>query len=288
MDNYGFSAFSLFNNLEKNNKNEDVIIFNAGFYQARFSAFSCQRPERNYLMIYQHIGNSLAVFNGEKYYLSPGNIFIYPPKSNIDIKYFDDNINERYYIFFNGKKISEILSNLSINHVFLKVGLCQEFINATNSLISELRKPNYGNKTIKDITLLNLFLAISNLHEKNKEVTNLKDSVIAPALSYMHNHLGGKALSLNEYAKMCSISKSTFTKYFKISTNQTPTYYFTNLKISAIKQQLIETNKNISELSYEFGFDDPLYLSRIFKSYTGSSPANFRKLFKNNVFSSND
>lgn len=104
MDNYGFSAFSLFKNLEKNNKNEDVIIFNAGFYQARFSAFSCQRPERNYLMIYQHIGNSLAVFNGEKYYLSPGNIFIYPPKSNIDIKYFDDNINERYYIFFNGKK----------------------------------------------------------------------------------------------------------------------------------------------------------------------------------------
>lgn len=280
MNNFGFSAFSDFKDLEKNCENCEIVIYNAGFYLAKKSSSVVKCHERNYLMIYQHIGSSTVTLKETVYHLTAGSVFIYPPHSFLDIEYGNDAVNERYYIFFNGTIIDSLLNDLSINKPHLKIGLCNEFIDATNFLITELRKPHYGNKTLKAITLLNLFAVISKTYTKHDDIISSSYDVIAPALIFMHDNIKSKILSPDEYANICLVSRTTFAKHFKIHTQQTPTQYFTNLKISNIKLILIETNKTVSEVSYEFGFDDPLYFSRIFKSYTGFSPLTFRKLFK--------
>ncbi|MDD7257505.1 MAG: helix-turn-helix transcriptional regulator, partial [Prevotellaceae bacterium] len=48
--------------------------------------------------------------------------------------------------------------------------------------------------------------------------------------------------------------------------------------IEEAKNQLLNTNKNINELAYGLGFENPPYFSRLFKNKTGMTPAEFRKV----------
>lgn len=48
--------------------------------------------------------------------------------------------------------------------------------------------------------------------------------------------------------------------------------------IEEAKNQLLSTDKSISELAYALGFEYPSYFSRLFKTKTGMTPAEFRRV----------
>jgi len=54
---------------------------------------------------------------------------------------------------------------------------------------------------------------------------------------------------------------------------------FTNKKLTEGKKQIAFTDKNIQEISYDIGYEDPAYFNRVFKKETGQSPAEFRNNF---------
>lgn len=277
MINYTVGSFSAFSALEKNCDSEEIVIFNAGFHHAQNEMHSYRRFERNYMILYQHLGNSYVRLNDKKVRLSPGSLYIFPPAVIHDIYYFNDNANERYYIFFNGTRVENVFKGLQLDTGFYEVGSFQEFVGTTKILIEELQKQNYGNRFFKNIIFLNLLALI---HQKTQQGQSSNAfSILEPALSHMKSNIKEKILPTAEYAKMCFVSKSTFTKFFKQHTKLTPTQYFTNLKLSYIQSQLLESNKKINELADELHFEDPLYLSRVFKKYTGLSPSEFRKKF---------
>lgn len=45
------------------------------------------------------------------------------------------------------------------------------------------------------------------------------------------------------------------------------------------KREIVFTNKNIQEISYEMGFKDTAYFNRVFKNTTGNTPTQFRENF---------
>ena len=44
------------------------------------------------------------------------------------------------------------------------------------------------------------------------------------------------------------------------------------------KRQLAFSNRNVKEICYELGFEDPAYFSRFFRNHTGTSPHEFREI----------
>ena len=54
--------------------------------------------------------------------------------------------------------------------------------------------------------------------------------------------------------------------------------YIRELKISEAKKLLITTEKSVSSVACEVGYDDDNYFIRIFKKMTGFTPSKFRKL----------
>lgn len=48
--------------------------------------------------------------------------------------------------------------------------------------------------------------------------------------------------------------------------------------IEEAKSRLISTNKTVSEIAYELGFDYPQYFNKLFKQKTGKNPVNFRNM----------
>lgn len=83
-------------------------------------------------------------------------------------------------------------------------------------------------------------------------------------------------LSVNELAKLCNMSPSSFKRAFRILFNDSPNNYINTKKINKAKELLQVSELNISDIAYETGFNDPQYFTRLFKKRIGLSPSEFR------------
>lgn len=254
---------------------EDIAVCNCGFFIGERAPYTHKRKEVHGMVLYIHEGVATVTINNEKHVLNAGSVIIFPPNSYHNIFYHDNDINARYYIYFNGTKVKEILEDLKITETVYKVGNFLEFIDTYKLMIKDFKKNGFTNMTYKKILFLNLFARIhAKYYYPNLKSANNK---ISTAINHMHDNFMYKILSIDEYATMCNMSKVTFVKYFKLYKNTTPTKYFNALKISNAQLQLLNTDKTISEIAYDLNFDDPLYFSKMFRKITGESPSDFRK-----------
>ncbi len=107
----------------------------------------------------------------------------------------------------------------------------------------------------------------------------VNESRLDEILSRMNN-VRKKELDLDEYAKMCHLSKSQFIRAFKEYTGKTPIRYKNNILIEKAKERLTHTDMSISEISSYLGFENIYYFSTMFKKAIGISPAEYRKQYK--------
>lgn len=75
--------------------------------------------------------------------------------------------------------------------------------------------------------------------------------------------------------KVC-LSPNYFGDLIKKETGKTASEHIQTAVISKVKEQLVETDKTISEIAYDLGFNYPHHLSRSFKKLTGLTPGEFR------------
>ncbi len=88
-------------------------------------------------------------------------------------------------------------------------------------------------------------------------------------------------ISLEEAAKMLNMTTTSFCRYFKPRANKTFTRFVNEIRIGHARKLLLEDNFNISQISYECGFNALSNFNRQFKAITDMSPHEYRKLFLN-------
>lgn len=88
-------------------------------------------------------------------------------------------------------------------------------------------------------------------------------------------------VTVEELAKLLSLSLSSFKREFKTTYNDSPTNYINKRRLEKAKQLLLQSNNNINEIAYEIGFNDPLYFTRLFKKKIGIPPTQYRLEFSN-------
>lgn len=88
----------------------------------------------------------------------------------------------------------------------------------------------------------------------------------------------GEDLQVNNIASTLHLNRSYLSALFKQETGVSIKQYLTSYRIEAAKNKLLKTNGSITEISYQCGFKDPLYFSRMFKERVGLSPSEFRQL----------
>ena len=65
--------------------------------------------------------------------------------------------------------------------------------------------------------------------------------------------------------------------FLKSTTGNTAIEHIHNYIIERAKIDLISSNKSISEIAFELGFEYPHYFSRLFKRKTGMTPSKYQK-----------
>ena len=130
--------------------------------------------------------------------------------------------------------------------------------------------------------LLNILLALSQKTIEdtlnNDKITDIPSipNKLRKAMGYISKNFS-KNISLEELANYCAISKSQLIRYFKQYFDKTPLDYITDYRIARAKELIFNCPQlTLKEISYELGFDNQHYFSRVFKKQTSETPTHYR------------
>lgn len=84
-------------------------------------------------------------------------------------------------------------------------------------------------------------------------------------------------LSLADYAKMLNLSLSSFKRHFTSVYKSTPGQWLQEQKLNHAYKLLVITDKPITDISFESGFENSTHFSHLFKKRFGLSPLKYRK-----------
>ena len=86
-------------------------------------------------------------------------------------------------------------------------------------------------------------------------------------------------ISVEELSKIANMSVSGFSHQFKKVFGLSPIQYLIRLKIGLGQKLLITTDKSVTEISMDLGYDNVSHFNNQFKNFVGTSPGNYRKLW---------
>lgn len=119
------------------------------------------------------------------------------------------------------------------------------------------------------------------LLDKEPDVARLslvEQKRINPVLAYLVENFR-KQVTLNEAAALTNMTTNAFCKYFKKMTRKTFMEMVIQYRLNYATQQLIETDKPVSDIAFNSGFTDVSHFYKVFKSKMGLSPLGYRKKF---------
>ena len=134
------------------------------------------------------------------------------------------------------------------------------------SILNELSKGEYK-------ILASSSFAHSSRNQESRRVTKVKQ--------YINDHYA-EDLRLDNMAELVGMSPSAFSRFFKMRTGKSLSDYILDIRLGFAARMLVDSTKNISEICYESGFNNLSNFNRIFKSKRGSTPRDFRALYKKN------
>ncbi len=118
---------------------------------------------------------------------------------------------------------------------------------------------------------------VQNVVQFISKIRKTRSSMIVEKAKDIINSRYASQIGYKDVAKELFISSSYFLSLFKQETNSTFVEYLTRIRIERSKELLQNTNKNITEISYEVGFGNPNYFSSTFKKVSGVSAKEFRR-----------
>lgn len=130
---------------------------------------------------------------------------------------------------------------------------------------------------IKELVLL--LIQLRNVESVLELISGLYNPKTVHIKKVIELHLFSD-LKLDQLAKLCNLSLTSFKRKFKSIYGDSPTHYINRRRLEKAKKLLKDSDLNISEIAYMTGFQDPLYFSRLFKNKMGVTPSHFRKGFK--------
>lgn len=196
--------------------------------------------------------------------------------------------SERYVVCFrkgNLKWLNELLGEEFVKQS-LKSGVIsipEKRRDYVESLINKMIFENDGQDILSPgfiktgLAELILFIIRCQRYEQNiiKEI-DVDNQLMQEIATYIYENYD-KKLSLDDMSNKFHISRSYLSKKFKAVTGFGFKEYIVNVRIKNACRLLLETNKSITDIAFECGFNDSNYFGDAFRHVKGVSPNKYRK-----------
>lgn len=89
-----------------------------------------------------------------------------------------------------------------------------------------------------------------------------------------------EGISLEDASSVLNMAPSSFCRFFKKKTGLTFMEYVKNVRVGIASKLLAETDKQITEICYESGYNNLANFNHYFKASMGQTPSEYRKNFR--------
>jgi AraC-like DNA-binding protein len=173
--------------------------------------------------------------------------------------------------------------------VRIKNMVCNRCIKVVREIFEELNYPFWHIELGKvklsypieiDVEELSTLLNEEGFELIDDATSQLINRIKTSVINHVHHHSSGEAFhNLTDYLeKEIGKSYSSLSVLFSKNEGRTIEKFTIQQRIERVKELLIYGEKTISEIAYELGYSSAQYLSNQFKSETGLTPTQFRKL----------
>ena len=191
---------------------------------------------------------------------------------------FDLSICGGYKTTVAGEIIRKIISgDVELPH------LCREAEEDAKSLISAARSKENLYELNASALATSLIYTLCRFYEKEKTSSDSKrtakrNAVMALLVDKIEREYTHK-ITLHDLSDIAQINEKYLCRFFKEFTGQTPIDYINRLRIDRACFEMSVNKLNVTEASYECGFNEISYFTKIFKKYKGLTPGEYRKRY---------
>ncbi|MCZ2458323.1 MAG: response regulator [Chitinophagales bacterium] len=108
-------------------------------------------------------------------------------------------------------------------------------------------------------------------------VTSIDQEFMKKLLSVVEEHLGDAGFSVIQLGGEMNMSVSQLSRKLKALIDQSPQKFIRSIRMQRALDLLKNGSGNVSEISWEVGFEDPGYFTRVFKAHFGYPPSEVKK-----------
>lgn len=116
---------------------------------------------------------------------------------------------------------------------------------------------------------------VFNFLEERKE--NVETKFLNKVLSIINEEISNYTLDSHYLAKKLNLSDSQTYRKLKAITGKSTAVFIRSVRLQKAKELILSTDKAISEIAYDVGFNDPSWFSRVFKDEFGFTPSSIQK-----------
>jgi AraC-like DNA-binding protein len=119
---------------------------------------------------------------------------------------------------------------------------------------------------------------LSDASFSNAENYSYNSRRVKLVIEYLNKNFD-KSVSLNEVARLASMSEVAFSRFFKLRTGKTFVDTLNEVRLGHASRMLIDTTQSVNEIAYRCGFNNISNFNRIFKKKKDCTPKEFRQAY---------
>ncbi len=260
----------------------DLYLFGAGHYVEARGHHMKRRVHDDFLLIYCTAGRgTLRGQSQQSLGVQAGDLILLP--RGLAHEYGADAATpwSIYWVHFDGPLGQDFTDHLKLDErtPVRSIGQQPKLVNDFENLL-QIRQTGYQLNAFihaaNQLRQILCFVALLRPQEQQR-----RRAAVQFDLERVHSLMQERVheqLDLETLAASCNLSKYHFAKKYKELTGTSAINHFINLKIEYACQLLDVSSNSINQISYDVGYDDAYYFSRIFKKVMGISPSAYRKM----------
>ncbi|NQV14326.1 helix-turn-helix transcriptional regulator [bacterium] len=170
------------------------------------------------------------------------------------------------------------LSNHKINYDIKQIVINELLENFKRSITLLIDNPELADEKIIEGKLKEFVLLMTKsqiINDQSEFLSNLFSPINITFKSTVKQNLYAN-LALDEIARLCHMSTSSFKRKFKKVYNESPQKYISRKKIEKAALLLKSREYRISDIAYDVGFESVATFNRNFSNIFGKSPSEYR------------
>lgn len=223
-------------------------------------------------------GEGWIKIEDREYTPAPGQLFLLPASTRISFRPISDNTLFKYWCHFTATvgdvNLFKIVKPPDMLNIAQPARLKRQF----KSLLALYRSDSLASP----LQWKSILYEMISMFVERAVAVRASDAASPPlgkintVLDYIDRNLTGQ-IRIETLAKLVHLHPNYFMQYFKSVLGMPPIVYINKKRVQRAQQLIMETDCTVSDIAEQVGMDLH-YLSRVFKSYTGCSPTQYRKL----------